>query len=137
MSARLSGHEGEAAQILSKRRGVVLKEKDMKRNLTVLVLLVMWLLLTLATVSSAATTGQIPEMQGSSGGSSQQDDGVVPVNGAVDDGDPEGDPGDAGDGYGIVPQPERTGFQGAGNGSSIEILDEFILILMSLVSLVL
>ncbi len=105
----------------------------MKRNLTVLVLLVMWSLLSLASLSSAATAGVIPENQGSSDVFSQHDV-IIHVNGAVDD-DQGGDPGDAGDGYGISDHPDDVGSLNGSGGLDNSILGEFMLILMSLVQL--
>ena len=107
----------------------------MKRNHTVLVLLVMWSLLSIASLSSAATTGEIPDNQGSSGVLSQHDV-VIHVNGAVDD-DQGGDPGDAGDGYGISDNPDDVGSLNGNGGFDNPILGEFMLILMSLVQLAL
>lgn len=107
----------------------------MKKNLTVLVLLVMWSLLSIASLSSAATTGEIPEKQGSSDVAPQHDI-VIHVTGAADD-DQGGDPGDAGDGYGISDQPDGIGSLNGSGGAGNSVLDEFWVILMSLVQLAL
>ena len=107
----------------------------MKKNLTVLVLLVAWSLLSLPLFASHANatdfinggdsySGPIPE------GDVIQDDGAP-----GDDG--EGDPGDAGDGLGIAGDPTSQSGPGGGigNGNSI-LLDELRLILLSLSQLV-
>lgn len=107
----------------------------MKRNLTVLVLLVMWSFLSIASLSSAATTGEIPEKQGSSE-VGPQNDVVIHVNGAVDDGD-EGDPGDMGDGYGISDQPDSGGNLGGFHGADNSMMEELMLLLTSLIQLAL
>ena len=107
----------------------------MKRNHMVLVLLVMWSLLSIATLSSAATIGEIPDNQGSSGVVSEHDV-VIHVNGAADD-DQGGDPGDAGDGYGVSDQSDGVGSLNGSDGISKSILDEFMVILMSLIQLAL
>ena len=105
----------------------------MKKNLMVLVLLVMWSLLSIASLSSASTTGDISEIKGSSGAASQHDI-VIHVTGAADD-DQGGDPGDAGDGYGVSDQPDDGGFLNGNEGFISSDLDEFMLILMSLIQL--
>jgi hypothetical protein len=65
-----------------------------------------------------------------------QDNFVVETDGASDD-DSQGDPGDSGDGYGITDNPGQADPPGGvGNGNSM-IIDEFMLILMSLVQLAL
>jgi hypothetical protein len=112
-----------------------LKEKNMKRNLTVLVLLVTWSLLFLPSLSSVAVAGDVPDNAGTDPGTSQ-DDVVVHVNGASDD-DTGGDPGDAGDGYGITDQPELEGSLSGFDGLDDTTLDEYMLILMSLIQLAL
>lgn len=103
----------------------------MKKNLLVLVLLVTWSLLSISSLSSAAFAGADLDLPG---GSSPEGP-VVEVNGAGDD-DSGGDPGDAGDGYGIIDQG-LGGDQGGCNGADDSTLDEFMLILMSLVQLAL
>ncbi len=103
----------------------------MKKNLLVLVLLVTWSLLSISLLSSAAYAGadlDLPEVSVPQGP-------IVEVNGAGDD-DSGGDPGDAGDGYGITDQG-LDGNQGGCNGVDDKILDEFMLILMSLIQLAL
>ena len=108
----------------------------MKRNLTVLVLLVAWSLLSLPLLASHANatdflyggdsnSGPIPE------GEVIEDDGVP------DDGPPDGDPGDGGDGYGVTGDPtsQTDPGGGIGNGNS-SLLDELRLILLSLSQLV-
>jgi hypothetical protein len=112
-----------------------LKEKNMKRNLAVLVLLVTWSLLSISSLSTAAYAGELFEGQNPAHGSAK-DQLVAETNGASGD-DPEGDPGDAGDGYGIADQPELRGFMGVGPEVDKSILDEFLLILMSLTQLAL
>jgi hypothetical protein len=109
----------------------VLKEKNMKKNLLVLVLLVTWSLLSISSLSSAAYAGadlNLPEGASSEGL-------IVEVTGAGDD-DSGGDPGDAGDGYGIIDQG-LDGNHGGCNGEDDKILDELMLILMSLIQLAL
>jgi len=112
-----------------------LKEKDMKRTQTVLVLLVMWSLLSIASLSSAATTGEIPKDQDSSDVSTQHDL-IIHVTGAVDD-DQDGDPGDAGDGYGISDQTDGLGSLSGNGDLDKSILGEFMLILMAMIQLAL
>ena len=103
----------------------------MMKNLLVLVLLVTWSLLSISLLSSAAGAGvdlDLPEWSSPNGP-------IVEVNGAGDD-DSGGDPGDAGDGYGISDQG-LDGNQGGCDGADDSILDEFILIMMSLIQLAL
>jgi hypothetical protein len=107
----------------------------MKRNLTVLVLLVTWSLLSVSSLNSVAYAGDLPETQGFDLGSAQ-DDPIVEVNGGNDDGT-GGDPGDAGDGYGIADQSDLLGNLGGSSGLDDSILDEYLLILMSLMQLAL
>ncbi len=107
----------------------------MKKNLAVLVLLVAWSLLSIPSLSSVACAGGIPEYLDSNSGSSPHDL-IVHVTGATDDGT-GGDPGDAGDGYGVSDQPDLGGFMGGSDGMDDSILDEFLLILMSLIQLAL
>ena len=107
----------------------------MKKNLTVLVLLVTLSLLSIPSLSFAVGPGEIPDNPGSPDSSSSPGI-VVNVNGATDD-DSGGDPGDAGDGYGISDDLVDPGDQGELNGIDNSILDEFMLILMSLIQLAL
>ena len=102
----------------------------MKRNLTVLVLLVAGILMSTTMLSSLAFAGEIPEDQ-----DSPPNEIIVPGNGADDDGN-GGDPGDAGDGYGndIL---DNGGGMGGNDGVDDSILDEVMLILMSLIKLAL
>ena len=102
----------------------------MRKNLTVLVLLVTWSLLSTPMLTSTACAGQIPDNLESSPGSSH-DDPIVYVNGATDDGT-GGDPGDAGDGYGIWDLPDSGG--GLSDSSELDsmAIDELLLILQSL-----
>ena len=102
----------------------------MKKNHTVLVLLVVWTVLSISTLSSLACAGEIPDVQGP-----PQNEIIVPVNGADDD-DSGGDPGDAGDGYG-VDQPDSGGGLGGNDGVDDSVLDEIMLILTSLIRLAL
>ena len=102
----------------------------MKRNLTVLVLLVAWSLLSLPLLASHASATDFIN-----GGDS--DSGPIPeCNVIEDDGAPddEGDPGDAGSGYGANDDPTSPG-GGIGNGNS-NLRDELRLILLSLSQLV-
>jgi len=117
------------------RRGVVLKEKDMKRNLTVLVLLVTWSLCFAPSLVSTAPAAVVPQNLDPSQNFTSSD-AVVSVTGATDD-DTGGDPGDAGDGYGIVDKPEKAGSLGGSGGVDATVLDECLLVLMSLIQLVL
>ena len=111
-----------------------LKGKNMKRNLTVLVLLVTWSLLALPSLSSVAYASEFLN-DGQSGSGPIQNDIVFEGDGASDD-DGEGDPGDAGDGYGISDDPDEFDPPGGiGNGNSL-IIDELRLILKSLIQLV-
>jgi len=107
----------------------------MKKNLTVLVLLVTLSLLSIPSLLFAAGPGEFPDNPGSADGSSSPGL-VVHVNGATDD-DSGGDPGDAGDGYGISDDVLDPGNHGELNGIDDSILDEFMLILMSLIQLAL
>jgi len=106
----------------------------MKKDRMVLVLLVMWSLLSISSLSSLAFAGEIPDDQDLSGKSPHQDT-IIQVNGATDDGT-DGDPGDAGDGYGIAEQIGSSDNVGACGCMGKSILDEYLLILMSLVQLV-
>ena len=104
----------------------------MKKNLTVLVLLVTWVLLSSLSLSPTAFAGDVPEVNGPNQGQDPEEI-IVPVNGAADD-DDEGDPGDAGDGYGAT-LGDGFGDLGGYNIVDKSILDELMLILMSLVQL--
>jgi hypothetical protein len=110
-----------------------LKGKNMKKNLTVLVLLVTWVLLSSLSLSSSALAGDGPEINGPLQGPDPEEV-IVPVNGAVDDDDDEGDPGDAGDGYGAT-LGDGSDALGGYDIADKSILDELMLILMSLVQL--
>jgi hypothetical protein len=109
-----------------------LKEKNMKKNLTVLVLLVTWVLLSSISLSSTALAGDIPEINGPDQGQDPEEV-ICPVNGAADD-DEEGDPGDAGDGYGAT-IGDGSGDLGGFDNADKSILDELMLILTSLIQL--
>jgi hypothetical protein len=111
-----------------------MKEKDMKRNLAVLVLLVTWSLLSTPMLTSAACTVQVPENLDSSDGPAHQGP-IVSVSGATDDGT-GGDPGDAGDGYGVTDQPDSGGGIGEFDGVQGSNLGELLFILQSLIQLV-
>ena len=100
----------------------------MKKNLVVLVLLVTWSLLSISPLTSSAYAG-------STDGPSR-DDNIVEVNGSSDD-DTGGDPGDAGDGYGIADPDDLTGGLGGCDGMDESILDEYLLIMLSLIQLAL
>ena len=105
----------------------------MKKNLVVLVLLVTWSLLSISLHSSTAFAGADLNL---SEGSSPAGP-IVEVNGGGDD-DSGGDPGDAGDGYGVTDQGDGLGGNQDGcDGGDDSILDEFMLILMSLIQLAL
>jgi hypothetical protein len=106
-----------------------LKEKNMKKNLMVLVLLVTWILLSFTSLPPVAFAdeGQIQVP----GQGNDQDEIIVPGNGADDD-DSGGDPGDAGDGYG---SDLNEGKLGELDGVDDSKLDEFLQILMSLIQL--
>ena len=103
----------------------------MKKNLLVLVLLVTWSLLSISSLSSVAYAGADLDLPGGS----VPEGPIVEVYGPGDD-DSGGDPGDAGDGYGITDQG-LDGNEGGCNGVDDKILDEFMLILMSLIQLAL
>jgi hypothetical protein len=105
-----------------------MKEKNMKRNLVVLVLLVTWSLLSISPLGSAAYAGSTDGLS--------SDDNIVEVNGSSDD-DTGGDPGDAGDGYGIADQGDMGDGLGGCNGIDDSIIDEYLLIMLSLIQLVL
>jgi len=106
----------------------------MKRNLTVLVLLVAWSLLALPSLSSLAFAGEYLN-DGQSGSGPIQNDIIFEGDGADDD-DGDGDPGDAGDGYGISDDPDEFDPPGGiGNGNSL-IIEELRLLLKSLIQLV-
>lgn len=107
----------------------------MKRNLTVLVLLVAWSLLSLPLLASHANATDFIN-DGESDSDPIQNGVVIEEYGAPDD-DTGGDPGDAGDGYGAVGDPsDQTGPGGGiGNGNS-SLLGELRLILLSLSQLV-
>jgi len=100
----------------------------MKKNLTVLVLLVAWTVLSISTLPTFAFAGEIPDVQ-----DPPPNEIIAPLDGGGDD-DNGGDPGDAGDGYGISEQPEGLG---GNDGVGDSILDEVMLILMSLIKLAL
>ncbi len=100
----------------------------MKKNLVVLVLLVTWSLLSISPLSSAAYAGSTDN--------SSRDDTIVEVNGSNDD-DTGGDPGDAGDGYGISDQDDLLGGLGGFDGMDDSTIDEYLLIILSLIQLVL
>ena len=99
----------------------------MKRNLVVLVLLVTWSILSISPLGSAAYAGSADEPS--------RDDNVVEVNGSSDD-DTGGDPGDAGDGYGIADHGDLGGLDGC-DGMDDSIIDEYLLIMLSLIQLAL
>jgi hypothetical protein len=126
---------GVAGSPFFKTGCVVFKEKNMKRNLTVLVLLVTWSLMSIPMLSFAANDNGVPDVPESSGGSSSQDL-IVRVTGAADD-DNGGDPGDAGDGYGFT-DPDLIGeITGESDGVDTSIIDEYLLFIMSLIQLAL
>ena len=105
----------------------------MKRNLTVLVLLVTCSLLSISLFTSVVCAGELPVK---SGYRPPQNDLVVEVTGVGDDGT-SGDPGDAGDGYGIIDKSDLIGKLDGSSTMKDPILDEYLLILMSLIQLVL
>ena len=107
----------------------------MKRNLLVLVLLVTWSLLSISLLTPVAFAGELPASQVADQGP-DRDDLIIEVNGGTDDGS-GGDPGDAGDGYGITDQSTVQGNLGESSGLDNSILDEYLLILMSLIQLAL
>ena len=108
----------------------------MKRNLLVLVLLVTWSLLSIPSLSFAGTESDIAENTGTSEGASSPDT-ALQVNGVTDD-DTGGDPGDAGDGYGVVDDgPIDPGYHGGYDGMDESIWDEFMTILQALIQLAL
>jgi hypothetical protein len=113
---------------------VVLKEKNMKRNLTVLVLLVTWSLLSIPTLALA---GNETEMAGGPDPNNDcSQDLIVHVTGAADD-DSGGDPGDAGDGYGFNDPDLIGGITGECDGVDPSLIEEYLIFLMSLAQLAL
>ncbi len=100
----------------------------MKKNLVVLVLLVTWSLLSISPLSSDAYAGSTDDPS--------RDDNIVEVNGSSDD-DTGGDPGDAGDGYGISDQDDPMGGLGGLEGMDDSAIDEYLLIMLSLIQLAL
>ena len=107
----------------------------MKRNLTVLVLLVAWSLLSIPLLSAASEVGDVSDSPSRVDGVKGPDQ-TLDVNGAADD-DSGGDPGDAGDGYGYAPPPRSMvegELCGQGDRSAFE---RFLLILKSLIQLAL
>jgi hypothetical protein len=112
-----------------------LKEKNMRKNLTVLVLLVAGSFLFAASLPSASLADGIPVFQDPPTVPDDGDD-VIGGDGANDDGG-DGDPGDAGDGYGASGQPIIVGGGDHGGLDRAEdvILGELWLILISLTQL--
>ncbi len=100
----------------------------MKKNLLVLVLLVTWSFLSISPLASDAFAG--------SNDGPSQDDNIVEVSGSNDD-DTGGDPGDAGDGYGISDQGDSADGLGGFDGMDDSVLDEYLLIMLSLIQLAL
>jgi hypothetical protein len=113
----------------------VLKEKNMRKNLAVLVLLVTWSLMSIPMLSIAGTDHSLPGDPEVNGGSCSLDL-IVHVNGATDD-DNGGDPGDAGDGYGYTEPDLMGGNTGDCDGVDSSIFDEYLIFIMSLTQLVL
>jgi|GEM_PF-5369815 len=106
----------------------------MKRNLVVLVLLVTVSLMSVPLLASAAQADRISNTLSGTGESNSQDL-VVNVCGAADD-DTGGDPGDAGDGYGISDTRKGLGDLSGAGGADASGLDEMMLILSALIQLV-
>jgi len=102
----------------------------MKRIILVLVLLVTWSLLSVPAFASSAMTEEGKNPPANQNGS--QGDLVVDLTGAPNDDGSEGDPGDAGDGYGAAGNPEFTLGDGA-QGSDGSIMEEYLLFLMMMV----
>ena len=107
----------------------------MKRNLTVLALQVTCSLLSVSFLTSVAYADELSVYLGSDHGSSQKDL-VFEVTGFEDE-SAGGDPGDAGDGYGVIEKIEIKGKLDGSSDTGDSILDEYLLILMSLIRLVL
>jgi hypothetical protein len=110
-----------------------LKEKNMRRNHTVLVLLFALSLLLAPLLPSVAHASEF--MDDGQDNTDPIEYVVLEGDGASGD-DGEGDPGDAGDGYGVADNPDDISPPGGfGNGFGV-ILEGHLLLLMSLSQLV-
>ena len=107
----------------------------MKKNLTVLVLLVTWSLISIPMQSFAANDSRLSGNPETNGGSSSPDL-IIHVTGATGD-DKGGDPGDAGDGYGFTDVDIIGGRFGECDGVDASVIDEYLLFIMSLIQLAL
>ena len=107
----------------------------MKRNLTVLVLLVAWSLMSTVSFPSAVLADEISQVHDADGG--PPSDLIVDPNGDNDD-DDDGDPGDAGDGFGAQSLPGLFGDGlGGSDGVGLAIPEGLWLFVASLIQLVL
>ena len=106
----------------------------MKKNLTVLVLLVAWSLMSIPSLALAGNDYGLPGDPDPNGDASS--DLIIHVTGAADD-DSGGDPGDAGDGYGFT-DPDLLGdITGECDGVDVSVVDEYLLFILSLIQLAL
>ncbi len=107
----------------------------MKKNLTVLVLLVAWSLMSTVSFPSAVLADEISQDHDADGG--HPSDLIIDPCGGNDDGG-DGDPGDAGDGFGAQGLPRLVG-DGLGDNDGVDlgIPEELWLLIASLIQLAL